>query len=135
MHVDAQVDAPTALRLSSIISGDPDPDVRKTAIHDLSLATDRDQTLQIYEDAFRAETDVCVRWALFRFTARAAGARALPVMARMAQLDPRFAEDDLVFERIYASGVVDFERVWQSLPDDDPHDCLASEGEEGAEDQ
>lgn len=129
MHVDARVDSTVAARLAGIITSDPDTDVRKTAIHDLSLALDRNQALQVYEDAFRVEHDLCVRWALFRFTARVAGARALPVMARMALFDPSFAEDFRVFERIYASGVVDFERVWQSLPDDDPHNCLHVDGE------
>lgn len=129
MHVDAPVDGAASSRLAAIITGDPDPEVRKTAIHDLSLAVDRDQALQAYENAFRSEHDVCVRWALFRFTARLAGARALSVMARMALLDPRFASDLEIFQRIYASGVVDFERVWQSLPDDDPHHCLDVEGE------
>jgi hypothetical protein len=134
MYVDTRVDGAAASRLAGIISADPDLDVRMTAIHDLSLALDRDKALQVYETAFRVEHDVCVRWALFRFSARVAGARALPVMARMAQVDARFAEDHRTFERIYASGVVDFERVWQSLPNDDPHNCLAVEGEgEGAE--
>jgi hypothetical protein len=132
MHVDARLDGGAASRLADIITADPDADVRKTAIHDLSLAVDREQALRVYEDAFRVEHDVCVRWALFRFTARIAGARALPVMARMAQIDAAFVEDYRAFERIYASGVVDFERVWQSLPDDDPHNCLHADGEEEA---
>jgi hypothetical protein len=129
MHADVPVDSAMSARLASIVTSDPDLDVRMTAIHDLSIATDRDQTLQIYENAFRVEQDVCVRWALFRFTARVAGARALTVMARMALIDPRFAPDLETFNRIYSSGVVDFERVWQSLPDDDPHHCLHVEGE------
>lgn len=127
MHVDARVDRDAATRLAQIITGDPDPDVRKTAIHDLSLAIDGAQALQIYERAFAFEHDRCVRWALFRFTARVAGAGALPVMGRMAKLDATFASDYRTFELIYASGVVDFERVWQSLPNDDPHGCLHTE--------
>ncbi len=38
----------------------------------------------------RPSTSVCVRWALFRFAARVAGKDALPVMANMAVIDPRF---------------------------------------------
>jgi hypothetical protein len=129
MHADVLVEGEAASRLAAIVASDPDPDVRRTAIHDLSLARDRDQALALYEELFRAEHDRCVRWAVFRFTARTAGARALPVMKRMAAIDPRFQDDYLVFERIYASGVVDFERVWHGLPDDDPHHCLLHEEE------
>jgi hypothetical protein len=130
MHADVPVDTAAASRLAAILGTDPDPDVRKVAIHDLSMAVDRDGALIVYEEAFRIEHDVCVRWALFRFAARLAGARALPAMSRMAAVDPRFAADVVAFQRIYDSGVVDFERVWASLPDDDPHHCLLSEEEE-----
>ena len=74
--------------------------------------------------AFKTDTDLCARWAMFRFAARAAGPDALPVMADMAADDPRFAADYQMFAQIYQSGVVDFERVWLLLPDQDPHDCL-----------
>jgi hypothetical protein len=129
MHSDLLLDAATTARLASVVARDPDPDVKLTAIHDLSLGRDRDQVLSIYEDAFRVDPNVCVRWALFRFSARAAGPRALPTMKRMAHIDPRFARDYDAFAVIYASGVVDFERVWASLPDDDPHHCLLHEEE------
>jgi hypothetical protein len=65
-----------------------------------------------------------VRWALFRFAARAAGKDALPVMAEMAITDPRFQGNYQDFERLYASGIVDFDRLWLSLPSDNPHGCL-----------
>ena len=57
-----------------------------------------------------------MRWALFRFAARAAGKDALPAMANMAITDPRFQGDYHDFERLYASGIVDFDRVWFGLP-------------------
>lgn len=129
MHSDVLLDAPTMSRLATVITSDPDPDVKVMAIHDLSLGRDRDEVLATYEDAFRIETDVCVRWALFRFSARAAGPRALPTMQRMARVDAQFAPDYDIFAGLYASGVVDFERVWTSLPDDDPHHCLLHEDE------
>ncbi len=132
MHADVPIDAGAAARLAQVATGDPDPDVRKVAIHDLSLMTDRKRALTLYEQAFAAEQDLCVRWALFRFAARVAGAGALPAMRRMAEADARFVADYRIFAAIYASGVVDFERVWQSLPDDDPHGCLLGEEEEEA---
>jgi hypothetical protein len=132
MHSDAPIDGDGVRRLAVLVSNDPDPEVRKVAIHDLSMASDRAAALAIYEEAFRAEHDICVCWALFRFAARLAGPAALPTMKRMAASRPEFQGDYLVFERIYASGVVDFERVWSSLPDDDPHGCLHLE-EEGEE--
>jgi len=94
------------------------------AAHDLSLAEDKKQALDIYAKAFASEKELCVRWALFRFTARAAGPEALPVMADMAMVDTRFQGVFQEFEKLYASGVVDFGRVWLSLPTDDPFGCL-----------
>ncbi len=129
MHADVLLDPPIISRLATVLASDPDPDVKVTAIHDLSLGRDRDQVLATYEDAFRVDSNVCVRWALFRFSARAAGARALPTMQRMTRIDPQFERDYQIFAGIYASGVVDFERVWASLPDDDPHHCLLHEEE------
>ena len=46
------------------------------------------------------------------------------MMADMAAVDPRFQSDYQIFAQIYASGVVDFERVWLALPSQDPHGCL-----------
>jgi hypothetical protein len=65
-----------------------------------------------------------VRWALFRFAARTAGKDALPVMADMAMTDPRFQGIYQEFEKLYASGIVDFGRIWFSLSTDDPFGCL-----------
>jgi hypothetical protein len=45
-------------------------------------------------------------------------------MADMAMTDPRFQGIYQEFEKLYASGIVDFDRIWFSLPTDDPFGCL-----------
>ncbi|SEL87639.1 hypothetical protein SAMN05444354_109146 [Stigmatella aurantiaca] len=124
MHADAPIDAQATARLEKILATEGSGDVRQIAAHELSLAEDKTRALDIYAQAFTTETELCVRWALFRFAARTAGRNALPVMAHMAQQDSRFLADYRDFERLYASGIVDFERIWSSLPTDNPHGCL-----------
>jgi hypothetical protein len=94
------------------------------AAHDLSMSEDKTRALEIFTKNFETEKDVCVRWSLFRFAARTAGKDALPAMANMATIDPRFQAHYQDFERLYASGIVDFGRIWLSLPTDDPFGCL-----------
>lgn len=124
MHAGAPLDARSTERLAKILTTEGSEDVRQVAAHDLSMAEDKAQALDIYARAFATEKDLCVRWALFRFAARAAGRDALPVMANMALTDPRFQGNYHDFERLYASGIVDFDRIWFSLPSQDPHGCL-----------
>ncbi|WP_425334808.1 hypothetical protein [Myxococcus stipitatus] len=109
---------------SKVLTSEGSPDGRGAAAHNLALSSDPAKVMETFSRAFEPEQDVCVRWALFRFSARAAGRDALPVMAKMALIDPRFQPMYQAFERIYASGVVDFERVWLALPDQDPYGCL-----------
>ncbi|MBU8896058.1 hypothetical protein KRR26_10605 [Corallococcus sp. M34] len=124
LHADPVLDAKSTERYAHILTSEGSEDGRQAAAHDLSLAEDKAHVLELYAKAFPAEQNVCVRWALFRFAARAAGREALPVMATMALVDPRFQPTYQDFERIYASGVVDFERVWLSLSTQDPFGCL-----------
>ncbi|WZX16907.1 hypothetical protein NVS55_26245 [Myxococcus stipitatus] len=109
---------------SKVLTSEGSPDGRGAAAHNLALSSDSAKVLDTFSRAFEPEQDVCVRWALFRFSARAAGRDALPTMAKMALIDPRFQPTYQDFERIYASGVVDFERVWLALSDQDPYGCL-----------
>jgi hypothetical protein len=129
MHTDVILDAPSTERYANILVTEGGENGRSAAAHNLALSKDKQKVLDVYAQAFVAEPSVCVRWALFRFSARAAGKDALPVMARMALADPRFQPDYQDFERIYASGIVDFERVWLQLPQQDPHDCFHREDE------
>ncbi|WNG62239.1 hypothetical protein F0U59_51725 [Archangium gephyra] len=124
MHAEAPLDARSTERLAKILATEGSEEVRQVVAHDLSLAEDKTKVLEIYAKAFEVEKDICVRWALFRFAARAAGKDALPVMANMAMTDPRFQRNYQDFERLYASGIVDFDRIWFGLPDDNPHGCL-----------
>ncbi|WP_395855046.1 hypothetical protein [Cystobacter fuscus] len=124
MHADAPLDTQAVTRLAQVLTTEGSSEVRQVAAHDLSLAQDKAQVLDIYARAFATERDLCVRWALFRFSARAAGKDALPVMANMALADPRFQGDYQDIERLYASGIVDYDRIWFGLPSQDPHGCM-----------
>lgn len=124
MHADPILDSRATELYAKILTTEGSANGRDAAAHMLSLSADKAKVLQIFAQAFQGDADLCVRWALFRFAARAAGKDALPVMAEMAVTDPRFQPDYQIFEQIYASGVVDFERVWLALPSQDPHGCL-----------
>lgn len=124
MHAGAPLDAQTTRRLAKVLSTEGSDEVREVVAHDLAMSQDKKQALDVFAQAFAAERDLCVRWALFRFAARAAGKDALPTLATMAIADPRFQGDYHDFERLYASGIVDFNRLWWALPSQDPHGCM-----------
>ncbi|EPX58280.1 hypothetical protein D187_004036 [Cystobacter fuscus DSM 2262] len=124
MHAAPVLDAEATERYTRILATEGSEGGREAAVHNLSLSQDRAKVLELFGSSFETEQDVCVRWALFRFAARAAGRDALPVMATMALKDPRFQPDYQAFEQIYASGTLDFVRLWNSLPNQDPHNCL-----------
>jgi hypothetical protein len=117
-------------RLSKLMTTDANEGVRELAAQNLSLGQDKKRAIEQFESAFQKEQDRCVRWALFRFAARAAGKQALPAMQQMATQDPRFQDSYRMFEKVYASGVQDFERVWLNLENQDPLDCLHEDGDE-----
>lgn len=106
---------------------DPAASVRETAALVMSTARDTDAVLERFREAFYRETSLCVRWALFRFSVRAAGARALPLLAELAAVEPRLYDDYLDFKSLYAAGVVDFERIWLAKPQ--RHECSIDENE------
>lgn len=114
--------------LAELLRSDPDRNVREMAAHRLSVTSVPDRVLAIYRAAFPVEQDECVRWAIFRFAARVAGAGALPLLSEMAAIDPRFAPDRDDFAALYRSGTVDFGRIW--LGKAERHQCLSEE--EGA---
>jgi hypothetical protein len=124
MHIEPRLDAEATERYAKILATEGNEDGRDAAAHVLSMSTDKQKVLDLYTKTFETDTAVCVRWALFRFSARVAGKAALPVMANMALLDPRFQPLYQDFEKIYASGTLDFVRVWNSLPNQDPFNCL-----------
>ncbi|WP_375769093.1 hypothetical protein NR798_46740 [Archangium gephyra] len=124
MDADAPIDPRSMERLGKLLATEGSEDVRMMAAHELSMSEDKSQALELYGKNFEIEKDLCVRWALFRFAARTAGKDALPVMADMAMTDPRFQGIYQEFEKLYASGIVDFGRIWFSLSTDDPFGCL-----------
>jgi hypothetical protein len=124
MHSEPLLDTRSMERYAKVLTTEGSEQGRAAAAHNLSLSQDKAKVLDIYAKAFAAEQDLCVRWAIFRFTARAGGRDALPLMANMAITDPRFQSDYQNFERLYASGINDFVQLWLSLPTQDPHGCL-----------
>src|SRR5215217_6125353 len=112
--------------LKRILTTDRERDVREMAAFRLVVTREPEEALKIYEAAFEKEHDVCVRWAIFRFAVRAAGEQALPMLARLAAKDPRFQRDYTEFKQLYASGTVDFARIW--LGKGEHHACLVEEG-------
>jgi hypothetical protein len=113
-------------RLSTILQTDRERDVREEAAFQLSVTESPEKALAAYKAAFPKEHDVCVRWAIFRFAVRAAGAGAFPLLREFARQDPRFQADVDDFQRLYASGTVDFSRIW--LGKEERFNCLMEEG-------
>jgi hypothetical protein len=113
-------------RLSKIMTTDRERDVREMAAFRLAVTEEPEKALEAYRNAFPTEQDECVRWALFRFAVRAAGANALPLLQQFATQDPRFAADYQNFQQLYAQGTVDFSRIWLGV--EERHNCLMEEG-------
>ena len=125
-YADPVIEGGSIEALAELLRKDPDRSVREMAAHRLSVTNEPDRVLAVYRAAFPAERDECVRWAIFRFSVRVAGAGALPLLAEFAALDPRFAEDKQDFMTLYASGAVDFSRVWAGKAE--RHQCVFEEG-------
>jgi len=106
--------------LATILQKDPDRAVREMAALRLSLTREPARALELYGQAFPLEQDLCVRWAIFRFAARAAGARALPLLEKFAAQDARLRADYEDFRDLYETGAADFSRVWLGKPERHP---------------
>ncbi|WP_224242395.1 hypothetical protein [Hyalangium gracile] len=124
MHVAPLLDAEATDRYAKILATEGNEDGRDAAAHNLSLSQDKEKVLALFARTFETDPAVCVRWAVFRFASRVAGKDALPLMANMAIQDPRFQPVYRDFERLYASGVLDWMRIWNGLSDQDPFGCL-----------
>ncbi len=122
----ARVDAASVKGLSSLLKGDPDPDVREMAALVMSTGRDTDMVLDAYREAFRAEKSLCVRLAILIYTLRAGGAAALPQVQDYARQDRRFEQDYADFKTLYGAGHTDFDRVW--LGKKMHHQCPEEEG-------
>lgn len=119
-------DAQELERLDKLMRTDRERDVREMAAFRLAVTEQPDKALEYYRTAFPQEHDECVRWAIFRFAVRAAGAGALPLLQQLAAQDPRFLRDYQDFQKLYAEGTVDFARVWMGK--EERHNCIMEEG-------
>lgn len=124
MHSAPLLDAKSTERYAKILTTEGNEAGRDVAAHLLSLSPEKEKVLALFAKTFETDPAVCVRWAVFRFSARLAGKDALPTMANMALVDPRFQPVYQAFEQIYASGTQDWVRLWNSLPEQDPFQCL-----------
>ena len=116
-YADIPIERGSVPTLSKILSSDPDRHVREMAAFRLGLSRDPKAAQGALSSAFSQESDLCVRWAIFRFAVRASGAKALPLLDKLSRIEPRLRPDYDDFVAIYARGVVDFARVWQEKPE------------------
>jgi hypothetical protein len=112
----ARLEGPAVAGLARVMKRDPSPKVREMAALALSSGRDTGAVLAHYREAFTSEEDLCVRAALVRYAVRAGGPQALPVVRELARADPRFQPDVADYQRLYASGLTDFDRIWLSKP-------------------
>ncbi|HZH16970.1 MAG TPA: HEAT repeat domain-containing protein [Archangium sp.] len=124
------LDAKSIDPLSEIMRTDRDREIREMAALRLSVTESPEKAVEAYRAAFAAENDFCMRWTFFRFSLRAAGPAALPVVQQFAQQDPRFQQDYLDFKEFYDRGVLDWERIWANKKLYADHiRCMDSHGE------
>ena len=116
-YADIPVERTSVSALSKILASDPDRQVREMAAFRLGLSRDPKTAQSALATAFSGESDLCVRWAIFRFAVRANGAKALPLLDKLSRIEPRLRPDYDDFVAIYSRGVVDFARVWQEKPE------------------
>jgi hypothetical protein len=128
-YVDPILDDRYIDELAQLLTSAPEREVREMAAFQLGVTEDPDRVVGVFRAAFPKEGDRCVRWAIFRFTVRAAGPRSLPALEEYVRVDRRFRADLDDFRRLYATGVQDFERVW--LDKEEHHPCSADEAPEG----
>ncbi len=127
-YADPVLDEGSIDALAELLRSDPDRNVREMAAHRLSVTRSSERVLAVFRAAFPQERDECVRWAIFRFTARVAGPNALPFLAEFAAVDPKFKPDHQEFAALYGSGTVDFARIWLGV--NERHQCLTEEGDQ-----
>jgi hypothetical protein len=113
-YPDARLEGAAVASLAALMKKDPNPWVRELAALVLSSGRDTQGVLGHFREAFPAEKERCVRWALVRYAVRAGGAQALPLLRDFARIDPRFQQDLVDFQALYDAGHVDFNHVWMN---------------------
>lgn len=127
MHADSILPKDKIGLLLELLPREPHRDVRELAIFQLGLTDSPADALEAMRQAFDGEYDECVRWAIVRFSVRAAGERALPLLEHFARIDPAFQQDLLDFRELFAAGYQDFEQLW--LHKAERHACAIEDGE------
>jgi hypothetical protein len=128
MHSDPPFGDVSRNRLANILLSHPSAGVRSVAALVIATARDTEAVLKVYQQAFQESNDFCLRWHIFKFSFRAAGAKALPLAETLAQQDSRFLQHYADFKALYDSGIVDWEHIWLGkisqgeLPCDGPSD-------------
>jgi hypothetical protein len=122
-HPAVTLDTLSVQRLTNLLNNHPSLALRKLAVHVLSSARDTQTVLKVYEQAFKENMDLCVRWAIMKFSLRAVGAKALPLLAEFAALEPGLQQDAAEFRQMYDSGIVDFEHIWLAKTAKGFHRC------------
>jgi hypothetical protein len=127
MHADTILPKDKIEKLLALLPNEPHRDARELAIFQLGLTASPEDALDAMRRAFHAEYDECVRWAIVRFSVRAAGERALPLLDHFAQVDESFVADVADFRALFAAGFNDFEQIWLRMPE--RHNCAVEDGE------
>jgi hypothetical protein len=128
MHSDPPFGDVSRNRLANILLTHPSAGVRSVAALVIATARDTEAVLKVYQQAFQESNDFCLRWHIFKFSFRAAGAKALPLAETLAKQDSRFLQYYADFKALYDSGIVDWDHVWLGkiaqgdLPCDGPSD-------------
>ena len=122
-HPAVTLDTLFVQRLANLLNNHPLLALRKLAVLVLSSARDTQTVLKVYQQAFKDNTDLCVRWAIMKFSLRAAGAKALPLLAEFVALEPDLQQDAAEFRQMYDSGIVDFEQIWLAKTAKGFHRC------------
>jgi hypothetical protein len=104
-------------KLADLLLHHPSTDVRKMAALVITSARNTDGVLKVFQQAFRENDDFCSRWDAIRFSVTAAGAKALPVIKELVELDSRFQPDYLDYKTLYDSGMVDYAHVFHAKKD------------------
>lgn len=103
-------------RIAALMHEGSEPEMRINAAHLLGAQGRSDVLREEFQRAFAAERSFCVRYIMIAQIGRALGPDIVPFLEWAVALEPRLAEDLQDYREIYASGEVDFERVYRRKP-------------------
>lgn len=112
VDIGVSLEGPSVQKLTDLLLHHPAKYVRQMAGLVLTAGRDTDAVLNAFQQAFRQYDNFCFRWDMIRFSVTAAGAKALPLLKTLAELDPRFQPDYLEYKELYDSGTTDYVQVF-----------------------